>query len=280
VVVVGGGPAGMEAARVSALRGHDVTLYEKSRRLGGLLPLAALIKGTEVEALPAITRYLGRAITRHGVKIELGKEFTAALAEKIGADAVILATGSLPFRPDLPGIAGRNVRTAEELHRRAKLLIDLLGPGLLGSLSRLWLPLGKRVVVVGGSIQGCEAAVFLVKRGRKVTIVEESSQLGAALLSYHRPKLLAWLAENGALALIEVALNEITASGLVVTTKEGEKRSLEADTVLIALPPRPNAELVDELKGRVAEVYQIGDCKAPGLIVDAIGDAARVGHAL
>lgn len=280
VVVVGGGPAGMEAARVAALRGHEVTLYEKAPRLGGLLPLAAFIKGTEVEDLPAITRYLGRQITRHGVKIILGKEFTPALAEKIKADVVILATGGLPFKPDLPGITRRNVMTAEELHRRAKVFINLFGPALLGSLSKLWLPLGKRVVVIGGSIQGCETAAFLVKRGRKVTIVEESSRLGANLLSQHRPKLLAWLAAKGAAALTDVALNEITDRGLVVTMKDGQKKTLEADTIVIALPPKPNDELVNELKGKVTEVYQVGDCKEPRLIVDAIGDASRVCHAI
>jgi 2,4-dienoyl-CoA reductase (NADPH2) len=169
---------------------------------------------------------------------------------------------------------------AEELHRRAKVFINLFGPVLLGSLSKLWLPLGKKVVIIGGSIQGCETAAFLVKRGRKVTIVEESTRLGANLLSQYRLKLLSWLAAKGVAALTDIALNEITDKGLVVAMKDGQQKTLEADTIVVALPPKPNDGLVNELKGKVTEVYQIGDCKEPRLIVDAIGDASRICHAI
>lgn len=280
VVVVGGGPGGMEAARVAAMRGHEVTLYEKTSRLGGLLSLAALIKGTEVEDLPAITRYLRRQITQHGVKLMLGQEFTPTVAEKMKPDVVILATGAVPFTPNLPGIDRRNVQTAEVLHRRAKLFINLLGPKILDLLSKIWLPIGKRVVVIGGAIHGCEIAEFLVKRGRKVTIVEESSRLGTHLLNSHRPKLLAWLSAKGTTMLTGVTLNEITDKGLAVITKDGQKETIEADTMIVALPPKPNNDLVNELREKMIEVYQVGDCKEPRLIVDAIGDGLRVGHAL
>ena len=88
VVIIGGGPSGLEAARVAALRGHEVILFEKSSKLGGLLPLAALVKGLEIEDLPAIVRYLKRQITKLGVKTRLGKEVTPSVIEEIKPDVV------------------------------------------------------------------------------------------------------------------------------------------------------------------------------------------------
>ena len=124
-------------------------------------------------------RYLGRQIRCLGVKLVLGQEFTLTVAEKIKTDMVILTAGASSFTPDLPGITNRKVMSAYKLHRLAKIFIRLFGPNILGLLSILWLPIGKRVVVIGGAIHGCETAEFLAKRGRKVIIVEESSQLGA-----------------------------------------------------------------------------------------------------
>jgi 2,4-dienoyl-CoA reductase (NADPH2) len=104
VFVIGGGPAGMEAARVSAARGHDVTLIEKSKELGGLLPLAALIKGTELEDLPALVEYLKIQITKLGVKIKLGKEATPSMVTALKPDVVFLATGGLLTVPPIRGV--------------------------------------------------------------------------------------------------------------------------------------------------------------------------------
>ncbi|MFC2065844.1 FAD-dependent oxidoreductase [Chloroflexota bacterium] len=280
VIIVGGGPAGMEAARVAALRGHEVTLYEKERKLGGLLSLAALIRGIEVEDIPAITSYLSRQITKAGVKVRLGEKFTLSAIEEIKPDVVILATGGAHTHLEIPGINGRNVLTTEELHRRAKTFLNLFGPRLLGWLTKLWLPIGKKVVIIGGLIYGCEAAEFLVKRDRKVTIVEESAQLGTKIIEMHRPKLLAWLARKGTAMLPEVKYEEITDKGLTITDKNGQKKTIEADTILITIPPKPNDEFLRELEQKVPEVYQIGDCKEPRLIVDAVGDGSRIGHTI
>jgi 2,4-dienoyl-CoA reductase (NADPH2) len=279
VVVVGGGPAGMEAARIAALRGHEVILYEKEPELGGLLSLAALIKGTGVEDIPAIAGYLERQIRRLGVTVELGKKFTAKTVDDIKPDAVILANGAVPAAPEIPGIGLGHVLTTEALHRRAKKFLNLCGPEIMNRLTRLWLPIGKRVVIIGGLIYGLEAAEFLVKRGRKVTIVEESEDLGAKILDAHRPKLLAWLTRKGAVMLAGVRYDEITGQGLVIR-KNGRRQLIEADTVLTAIPPNPNREFLEELKNRAVEVYQIGDSREPGLIVDAVGDGSRIGRAV
>jgi 2,4-dienoyl-CoA reductase (NADPH2) len=125
----------MEAARVAAIRRHEVWLYEKKKKLGGLMPLAALVKGTEVEDIPDIVCYLEHQIGKLGVKINLGKKFVPSLVEKIKPDVVILATGGMPVVPEIPGIDRRNVVNGGALHHQLKLL--------LRSLTKFWMPLGK-----------------------------------------------------------------------------------------------------------------------------------------
>lgn len=278
VMIVGGGPAGMEAARVAALRGHEVTLYEREHKLGGLLPIAALVKGVEIEDLPALVRYLRTQITKLGVKVELGKEVDLALVEKIKPDVVVVATGGTLTTLEIPGINKSNVVRSSDLHPRVEIFLRFLSPRLLRWLTRFWMPVGKRVVIVGGLIQGCEVAEFLVKRGRDVTIAETSNQLGIGIPDVNRVRLLRWLAEKGVTMLSEVRYEEITDKGLTLITKEGERHTIAADTILIATPPKPNTELLKILEGKVPEIYLIGDCKEPKLIVDAIDDGSRIGR--
>ena len=109
LIVVGGGPAGMEAARVAALRGHEVALYEKEHQLGGSVPVAATVKGLEIEDLPALIRYLNTQITKLGVRIHLGKEVNKAIVEHVKPDVLLLAIGGLYSVPEIPGIDSGNV---------------------------------------------------------------------------------------------------------------------------------------------------------------------------
>jgi 2,4-dienoyl-CoA reductase (NADPH2) len=270
VVVVGGGPAGMETARVAALRGHDVTLLEKSPKLGGLVPLAALIKGIELEDLPDLVRYLKTQIKKLGVKIELGKEVNSSLIEQMKPDVLFVATGGTLTSPDIKGIDNRRVVTIPALHRRVKPYLRFFGPKVLGWLTRFWLPIGKRVIVIGGGLHGCETAEFLVKRGRKVTIVEKTSALGEGMLDFRLGLFLDWFEKKGGVIITGVKDMEITDKGLVITTRDGKKQTLEADSIIPTSPLKPNDELSKSLKGKVPEIYAIGDCKEPRLIVDAI----------
>jgi len=278
VVIVGGGPAGMEAARVSALRGHEVILLEKANKLGGALPMAAMIKGLEIEDLPAIISYLKGQITKLGVDIRLGKQADASIIEKLKPDTVILATGGIPVLPDIPGIDKPNVLSPIKLHRQLKFFLRYIDPGTLRWLTKFYLPVGKRVVIIGGGINGCELAEFMVKRGRQVTIVDSAEVLGDGMIIHLKNQLFWWFRKKGVILMPGVKPVEITNKGLVVQTKEGYKRTIEADSIIPALPMKPNLELLKSVEGKVKEVYAIGDCREPHLIVDAIASGYRTGR--
>jgi 2,4-dienoyl-CoA reductase (NADPH2) len=280
VVVIGGGPAGMEAARVSALRGHEVTLFEKSSKLGGLLPLAAMVKGLEVEDLPAIIRYLKGQITKLGVTIKLGEEATPAAIEKMRPEVVLLAAGGVPAVPEIPGIDRPNVVRNTDLHYRLKFFLKFVGPKTLRWLTKLWMPIGKRVVIIGGGIQGCELAEFLVKRGRKVTIVDSADALGEGMIQHLKLQLFWWFHEKGVTMMPGVKPVSITDKGLTVLVKEGYKKTIEADSIVPAIPMKPDTELFQSFQGKASEIYAIGDCGNPRLIVDAIADGWRIGNSI
>lgn len=272
VLVVGGGPAGMEAARVSAIRGHDVTLYERLPHLGGLLPLAAIVKGNHPEDLPSLVAYLERQLAKLNVKVHLGEEADAGTIERIKPDVVFIATGGLPAVPKIPGIDRPNVISGGEFHKRLKFFLRFFGPDTLRWLTKFYMPIGKKVVIIGGGIQGCELAEYLTKRGRKVTIVDTHETMGEGLVMTMMEHLFAWFERKGVAMIGGVKeYVEITDKGLTIVDKEGRRRTLEADTVVPALPLQPNTGLAEGIRGKVAEVYTIGDCKAPQLIVDAIG---------
>ena len=279
VMVVGGGPAGMEAARVAALRGHEVSLYEKERRLGGSLPVAATVKGLEIEDLPDLVRYLRAQLTRLNVRINTGTEVNKAFVEREKPDVLILATGGLYSVAEIPGINSGNVVRAAVLNGRLKTYLRFASPGLLAQATKFWMPIGRRVVIIGGGIHGLQLAVFLVKRGRKVTVVDEDAEMGKDVVLNYRVRLFLWL-EQKAQLLSGVKYEEITDKGLTITTSEGEKRILAADTILPALALSPDTEFVKSLKGTATEIYQIGDCANPALILDAIGDGSRIGRAI
>ena len=280
VMIVGGGPAGMEAARVAALRGHEVVLYDKEHQLGGSVPIAATIKGLEIEDLPALVRYLNTQIIKLGVKLNLGKEINKALVAQVKPDVLILATGGLYYVPKIPGIDSRNVVNPADLNRRLKTFLRFAGPRQLGWATKFWMPVGKRVVIIGGGIHGLQLAVFLTKRGRKVTVVDTAEEMGEGVVLSYIFRLFWWLEKKGVPLFSSVKYEEITDKGLTITTKEGEKKILAADTILPALAMVPDTELVKSLKGTAPEIYQIGDCGYPALIVDAIADGSRIGRAI
>jgi 2,4-dienoyl-CoA reductase (NADPH2) len=276
VLIAGGGPAGMEAARVAALRGHEVILYEKGHQLGGLLPLAAIVKDHEFESILDMIRYFKTQLTRLGVTVKLGKELDLSVIKEINPDVVILATGGLSTIPEISGIDNRKVINSARLYGMLKTAMRFFGPRILERLTKMWMPIGKRVIIIGGSIQGCLLAEFLVKRGREVAIVDTAEQLGEGL-PYDIPiRLFKWLNEKGTTMLAGVTYDGIIDEGLVVTTKGGERKTLEADSIITTLPLLPNIELFKQLEDKGAEIHPIGDCREFGLMHDAIADGSRI----
>jgi 2,4-dienoyl-CoA reductase-like NADH-dependent reductase (Old Yellow Enzyme family)/thioredoxin reductase len=257
VMVVGGGVAGMEAARVATLRGHLVTLYEKSDHLGGLVPVVADMPRLYMHELDNIVDYLSTQLDKLGVDIKLQTEVTADLLAEAKPDVVILATGGREQLPAVPGVAGPNVVT---------LLQYLRGEA----------EIGERVVVWGGH-EGAEAAVSLARQGKKVTMLEESDSVAdASFLKYVGRQMLLqnYLDEEGVDVLKESVVEAIEENSLTYRQR-GEKKEIGFDTLVVAQGRLPNDQLSKMFSGVVPEVYCVGDCLKPHSIRHSIHSAAR-----
>jgi 2,4-dienoyl-CoA reductase (NADPH2) len=280
VVIIGGGPAGMEAARVAALRGHTVVLYDKEKHLGGSMPVAQVIKGMAREDIMSFTRYLSRQVNKLGVTVHTNTEATPETVEKQRPDVLLLAAGGIHQIPDIPGMDSRKVKTGKELHKKLKFTLKFTDPKSISKLSKLWLPgIGKNVVVMGGRLHGCQTAEYLVHNGRQVTIVDTGTrqEIGQGLIEvFLKPYLLWWLEDHATEFITEVQYKAVTKQGLVITTKDGSERTLAADTIITALPLKPNTELEQQMAGKAKEIYTIGDAKEPALIFEAVAEGARI----
>lgn len=281
VVVVGGGPSGMEAARVAALRGHEVTLYEKERHLGGLMRVAWMMKNPDIEDLQLIIDWFFRQLNKLGVKVVKGKKADVDLILRDNPDTVIIAAGGTAVLPEIPGVNGRNVMGMPTLHSMMKMFMRFLKPGAIKLLSKLWMPIGKRVVIIGGGVQGLELAEFLTNAGRKITIVDKAKTLfDDRWFIVQNVRAVNWLAKEGVTMITEVRNYAITDKGVTIITKDGKTQTLEADSVIPVTPLSPNTELAESLKGKVAEVYSVGDCVQHGLVIDAIAGGYRAARNL
>jgi len=257
VFVIGGGPAGLEAAKTAALRGHQVTLFEKEQALGGQLLVAAL--PPYKNELNSTKDYLVRQTEKSGVKVSLGREVFPEFIEKEKPDAVIVATGILPLVPKISGIDRSNVISAEDV--------------LWGKRDT-----GNKVVVIGGEMVGCETGEMLADRGKKVTVVRRGPKMAVKVGPVQRGRLLTRLREKGVSLITGVQkYEEITDKGLALITSEGKRVTLEADTIVYAVGAKANRGLTERLLGKVPTLYSIGDCVEPRDIMEAIDEGARIG---
>ena len=256
VMVVGGGPGGMEAARVAALRGHEVTLYERQSELGGQLVPAVV--PPHKEELGKLNRYLACQLEKSTVQVKLGVEVTPELVEKEKPDTVILATGSTQLAPEIPGMSGNKVATATDV--------------LLGRVD-----VGEKVVVIGGGLVGCETALYLAQKVKKLTIVEILKSVMPDD-ARNRPRSLKLLAEANVDILTRTKVLEVTDEGVVIADKDGKRSTFETDTIVLAAGATPDDQLARAIEGKVGEIHLAGDCAQSRRIIDAISDGARLGR--
>jgi 2,4-dienoyl-CoA reductase-like NADH-dependent reductase (Old Yellow Enzyme family)/thioredoxin reductase len=248
VLVVGGGVAGMEAAIVAADRGHRVTLVEKSDILGGLVKFADAdaYKGD----LSTFKDVLARRVKKRNIKVKLGRAFTPADVRSFGADAVILAIGSSPIVPPIPGI--ENAMKAMDVY---------------SNMSKV----GQKVVMVGGGLVGCEVGLHLAKNGRDVTVIEMLDEVAQDSYRMHRIGLINEM-DKMLTCRTDVKCTAITPRGVTVVNKENKEEFLPADTVTYAVGMSAKKEEAEELRAATGNVpvYEIGDCVCAAKVFDAV----------
>ncbi len=263
VVIVGGGPAGLEAGRTAALRGHTVHIIEKSDRLGGQLRLAHLPPGKQ-EIEPFLDYLVGQ-VSSLPISVQLGLSPTTSSVQQMSPDVVIIATGATPApRPKL-------------LNATVPVLSawDVLEQGVEA--------VGERVIVAGGGATGCEVAELMAHHGKTVTVLEMETELARdmnPLGEGMRHFLLERMERLDVQVLLGTRFVDVEGAEVVVADADGKSRLLPADTVVMSIGVRPNDELDEIALRRVAaEVYRIGDCLKPRNLLDAVWEGSLVGMA-
>jgi NADPH-dependent 2,4-dienoyl-CoA reductase/sulfur reductase-like enzyme len=256
-MVVGGGPAGIEIARVAALRGHDVTLFEKGPRLGGQLLLAA--KAPDKDKIEWLIETLSDGLASSSAAVKVGVDVTTRIIEEFAPDVLVLATGGEPLIPNIPGIDSGSVTTAWSV-------ID----------GRV--PAAKRFVVIGGSSTGCETAILLasLSKDSDVVLIEQLSSLASDMEMNARQTIRRQIAEAPNIdSLVGWKVTSISPQGVVAIGPSGESRVFEAEAIVLAAGVKPFAPLLDRLTAVTPppSVYTVGDSSKPGTIASALFDA-------
>jgi 2,4-dienoyl-CoA reductase-like NADH-dependent reductase (Old Yellow Enzyme family)/NADH dehydrogenase FAD-containing subunit len=266
VLIAGGGPAGMEAARLAALSGHRVTLCDRSDRLGGALRLAALAYAPHARLL----QYLEGQIRSLPIDLRLRQEVTPALVEQLKPDAILVATGAADDPPPVPGVGASHVYS---LRRLLSLATEPASAD-----ARAQLAVGTRVVIIGGGLVGLELAGLLSERARDVTVLHDGETLATDMAIPRRWRALYELRRRRIQLLTNARVDAITGDA-VVYTRDGERQSVDADSVILSAM-RENRGLADALSGLGSEVHLMGDCRSLDHIEGALADATRIALAI
>lgn len=240
VLVVGGGPGGMQAAVTAARRGHDVTLAEQSDHLGGLLSF------TDYDELKIdlmrLKNYLIHQVEQSGVKVLLNTAVTPDFIRESGCDAVILAVGSSPARPPIPGLDDPSVEHATTVYTKLE-------------------QVGKRVAVLGGGLVGCETGLFLAERGHEVTIIEMQSQLAPEANWMHKEGMDQAFAQAPITPRTGLKVSRVEpGQGVYAVNADGQEEFIPADTIVYAMGMRPNTQTVEALRDVCLDTRAVGDC--------------------
>ncbi len=257
VMVVGGGPGGLNAARIAAQRGHDVHLFEKSNLLGGQLLLGT--KPAHKKEMLHLIDFLIRQTRKSGVKCYLNSEVSLGDIEAFNPDAVVIATGSVPAKPNIEGVELSIVATVPEIFNGA-------------TRSER-----KDIIVIGGGATGCEVALELAEKGCSVTIVEQLPKVGIQIEAITKKMILKGLKRNNVKIITEHRLSKITSSGVYITDKDGKETFIQGDSVILSIGNRPDSSLYDAVRQMRIESYHIGDCNEVRGAKDAILEGASAG---
>ena len=295
VVVVGGGPGGLEAARVASARGHRVTLLERSKNLGGTARFSSLTTPMNAE----LVRYLEASIRASGVSVRLETEATVAVVNALSPDAVVVANGAKRVLPDVPGAHLDHVLSGDDLRamltgegdakrlplhqrlavaagRRLGFTDDL---NKVRELSKRWMPVGDNVVLLGGGLVGIELAEFLAQRGRTVTVVESGRYLGTEMAHPRRWRALHEARAHGVVFETQADVVEITPKEVVIRV-EAELKRVRADNVIIASGVYPDPSVAESLRTAGLTVHLVGDANDVGYIQGAIRSGYLVGKSI
>ena len=290
ILVIGAGPSGMETARLLAMRGHHVEIWEKDKDIGGTVRVAALA----YEPNGHLISYLKNSLTALGIKIKTNTLATTESIKIFKPDHVVVATGATRDAPDIKGKHLKHVFDGEQLKgllfgsdasviKKLSLFQQLIlkigrisqllrNVTVLRFLSKVWMPISKKIIIIGGDLVGLELAEFLIERGRKVKVFEPSPSLGQNLSIVRRSRVVHLLKEHGAELLTNVNIKEISKKGVLYELAEDEHLE-ESDQVIIALGTNSNLDLSNSLKNLGIPITSIGDCTSVGYIHGAIADA-------
>jgi len=252
VVVIGGGPGGLEAARVAALRGHEVFLYETKSQLGGLLNCVVL--APYKDEFGELKDFLVNQMEKLGVHVSTGQAADEKVIDRVKPDVIIMATGSRPIVPPIPGIAHKNIKNAEEI--------------LAGAFFE------KEVVIIGGGAVGCETAEFMTDRGANVTILEMLDDVANDVGLLEKALLMERLNEKGVKIETKTMVKEITGAGDIVVQRDGTDDTIkDINTIVLAAGYQPEKGMQALLEYKKIPFFKIGDCVDARKVMDAMYEA-------